>query len=93
MTKKFNAVITKEDNLYVAHCVELDVVSQGKTIEEAEAKLDEYAKNFWSDLDEGEEPADKGSYSFDDGNVIMFANIFDVKTTLNDYAERYMLEI
>jgi RND family efflux transporter MFP subunit len=37
MTKKFTAVITKEEKWYVAHCVELGVVSQGKTIEEAQA--------------------------------------------------------
>ena len=53
MTKKFNAVITKEDNWYVAHCVELDVVSQGKTIEEAEKNLKEavelYVESFGKD--------------------------------------------
>jgi predicted RNase H-like HicB family nuclease len=37
----FNAVITKEEKWYVAHCVELGVVSQGKTIEEAQANLKE----------------------------------------------------
>jgi predicted RNase H-like HicB family nuclease len=41
MSKKFTAVITKEESWYVAHCVELDVVSQGKTIEEAQANLKE----------------------------------------------------
>lgn len=41
MPKKFTAVITKEPNWYVAHCVELGVVSQGKTIEEAQANLKE----------------------------------------------------
>jgi len=41
MSKKFTAVITKEENWYVAHCVELEVVSQGKTIEEAQANLKE----------------------------------------------------
>lgn len=41
MSKKFTAVITKEENWYVAHCVELGVVSQGKTIEEAQANLKE----------------------------------------------------
>ena len=35
MSKKFTAVITREDKWYVGHCVELGVVSQGKTIEEA----------------------------------------------------------
>ncbi len=50
MTKKFTAVITREENWYVAHCVELDVVSQGKTIEEAKVNLEEavelYVENF-----------------------------------------------
>jgi predicted RNase H-like HicB family nuclease len=41
MSKKLTAVITKEDAWYVAHCVELGVVSQGKTIEEAKTNLKE----------------------------------------------------
>ena len=41
MSKKFTAVITKEEDWYVAHCVELGVVSQGKTIEQAQANLKE----------------------------------------------------
>lgn len=36
---KFTALITKEEKWYVARCVELDVVSQGKTIEEAQKNL------------------------------------------------------
>lgn len=38
---KFTAVVTKEEKWYVAHCVELGVVSQGKTIEETQANLKE----------------------------------------------------
>lgn len=41
MSVKFTAIITKEDKWYVAHCVELGVVSQGKTIEKAQANLKE----------------------------------------------------
>ena len=41
MSKKFTAVITKEKKWYVAHCVELGVVTQGKTIEEAQTNLKE----------------------------------------------------
>jgi predicted RNase H-like HicB family nuclease len=41
MSKRFTVVITKEENWYVAHCVELGVVSQGKTIEEAQVNLKE----------------------------------------------------
>jgi len=39
--KRFTAVIVKEEDWYVAHCIELGVVSQGKTIEEAQANLKE----------------------------------------------------
>jgi len=41
MSKKLTAIITREENWYVSHCVELGVVSQGKTIEEAKANLKE----------------------------------------------------
>jgi len=41
MSKRFTAVITKEEKWFVAHCVELGVVSQGKTIEEAQVNLKE----------------------------------------------------
>ncbi|OGS34147.1 MAG: hypothetical protein A2474_07285, partial [Elusimicrobia bacterium RIFOXYC2_FULL_34_12] len=53
MKRHFNAVITKENKLYVAHCIELDVVSQGKTLEEAEKNLKEavelYLESFGTD--------------------------------------------
>lgn len=53
MTKRFTAIVVKEDKWYVAHCVELGVVSQGKTIEEAQANLKEavelYLESFGSD--------------------------------------------
>ena len=39
--RKFSAVIVREEASYVAHCTELGVVSQGKTIEKAEANLQE----------------------------------------------------
>jgi predicted RNase H-like HicB family nuclease len=40
-TKTFTASIHKEENLYVATCVELGTVSQGSTMEEALANLKE----------------------------------------------------
>lgn len=46
MTKKFPAVIVKEPDWYVAHCIELGVVSQGKTIEDAKANLKEAVELF-----------------------------------------------
>ena len=53
MTKRFNAAITKEGKFYVAHCIELGVVSQGKSIEEAQANLKEavelYIESFGTD--------------------------------------------
>lgn len=53
MSKKLTAVITKEEKWYVAHCVELGVVSQGKTIEEAKVNLKEavelYLESFESE--------------------------------------------
>jgi len=52
---RVTAVITKEENWYVAHYVELGVVSQGKTIETAQANLKEavelYLESFGMDND------------------------------------------
>ena len=39
MSYKFSAIIEKENNWYVALCPELDVASQGKTIEELKELL------------------------------------------------------
>ena len=54
MSKKFTAVLTREEEWYVAHCVELGVVSQGKTIEEAQANLKEavelYLESFGGEV-------------------------------------------
>ena len=41
MTRRFTAIVTKEEKWYVSRCVELGVVSQGLTIEEAQANLRE----------------------------------------------------
>ncbi|MCX5859717.1 MAG: type II toxin-antitoxin system HicB family antitoxin [Proteobacteria bacterium] len=53
MLKKFTAVITKEEKWYVARCVELGVVSQGKAIKEAQVNLKEavglYIESFETD--------------------------------------------
>jgi predicted RNase H-like HicB family nuclease len=59
MPKKFTAVITREDKWYIAHCIELGVVSQGRTIEEAQKNLKEavelYLESFGGeDLPESE---------------------------------------
>lgn len=41
MTYRFTSIITKEGKLYVAKCVELGVVSQGKSIGAANKNLKE----------------------------------------------------
>ncbi len=41
MVKGLTSVITKGEKWYVAHCMELGVVSQGKAIEETQANLKE----------------------------------------------------
>jgi predicted RNase H-like HicB family nuclease len=41
MIYRFSALITKEGNLYVARCPELDVTSQGEDIEAARSNLRE----------------------------------------------------
>ena len=41
MNHTFSVLITKEKNWYVARCPELDVTSQGKTIEKAKENLKE----------------------------------------------------
>jgi len=41
MTYRFTTVISRDGKWYVARCVELGVVSQGKTIQEAQKNLKE----------------------------------------------------
>ena len=52
MSKKFTAIITREGKWYVAHCLELGVVSQGRTIEKSRKNLKEavelYIESFGS---------------------------------------------
>ena len=49
MSYKFTAVINKEKKWYVAHCVELGVVSQGKTIKDAQKNLKEAVEFYLED--------------------------------------------
>ena len=44
---QFTAVIEREDNMYVALCPELDIASQGETVEEARANLKEAIELFF----------------------------------------------
>lgn len=44
---QLTAVIEREDNWYVATCPEVDIVSQGKTIESARSNLLEAVEAFF----------------------------------------------
>jgi predicted RNase H-like HicB family nuclease len=65
MKKKFTAVINKEENWYVAYCVEIDVVSQGKTIEEAQMNLKEAVELYL-------ESFEKDDYPGSDSEIILY---------------------
>lgn len=60
MSIKFTAIITKEQNWYVAYCLELGVVSQGKTIEEAKASLKEAVELYIESFGTEDLPESKG---------------------------------
>ncbi len=53
MIHRFTTVINKEGKWYVAHCLELGVVSQGKTIETAQKNLKEAIKFYLEDCPRG----------------------------------------
>jgi predicted RNase H-like HicB family nuclease len=57
-------VISKEERWYVGHCVELGVVSQGKTIEEARANLKEAVELYIESFGTEHPPESKGRGSF-----------------------------
>jgi predicted RNase H-like HicB family nuclease len=59
-TKRLTAVITKEDEWYVAHCLELGVVSQGKTVEEAQQNLREAVELYIESFEDVEIPSGNG---------------------------------
>lgn len=46
----FTAVIHKEDDLYVADCFEVGTVSQGYTVEEAFANLQEATELYFEEV-------------------------------------------
>ncbi len=47
MKHQFTAVIEREDNMYVALCPELDITSQGESVEEARSNLKEAIELFF----------------------------------------------
>ncbi len=60
MLKRFTAVITKEEKWHVAHCIELGVVSQGQTIEEAQRNLKEAVELYLESFPEEDLPGTNG---------------------------------
>ncbi len=49
MSYKTNVLVTKEDDWYVASSIETNVVSQGKTIEDAISNLKEALELYFED--------------------------------------------
>lgn len=53
-SNSFTAIVEKQEDLYVALCPELDIASQGATIEEAIANLKEAVELFLECADSAE---------------------------------------
>lgn len=53
-TRRFTAMIYREDGGYVALCPELDVASQGDTVEQASSNLREAVELFLESADPSE---------------------------------------
>ena len=49
MSIKVTVLVQKEDNWYVATCIDNDVTSQGKTIEESLNNLEEALELYYED--------------------------------------------
>jgi predicted RNase H-like HicB family nuclease len=54
MKRVLTAILTREDGGFVAMCPEVDVVSQGGTVEEAKANLKEAVELFFECASEAE---------------------------------------
>ena len=54
MKRIFASIIQREEDLYVALCPELDIASQGPTIQEAKANLQEAVELFLEEADSRE---------------------------------------
>ena len=57
---KFTAVITQDEKWYVGRCLELGVVSQGRTIADAQANLREAVELYLESFGEEDVPESKG---------------------------------
>ncbi len=64
MTKSMTAVIIREENGFVALCPEVDVASQGDTVEEAKLNLKEAVELFFECASESEVAERLSSESF-----------------------------
>lgn len=53
-TRQFTAIIERENDGYVALCPELDIASQGSSIEEARTNLQEALELFFETADQTE---------------------------------------
>jgi predicted RNase H-like HicB family nuclease len=53
-TRQLTAIIEREDDSYVALCPELDIASQGGTVEEARKNLVEALELFFASADPSE---------------------------------------
>jgi len=54
MKQKLTAIIEREDDMYVALCPELDIASQGNSIESARDNLQEAIELFFETASPGE---------------------------------------
>ncbi len=52
--RQLTAIIEREGSLYVSHCPELDIASQGDTVEEARTNLIEALELFFEAADDDE---------------------------------------
>jgi predicted RNase H-like HicB family nuclease len=66
---KLTAVIAREEDWYVATCPEVDVVSQGKTVEEARANLLEAVEGFYEVASASEARRRLGAARFTDSHT------------------------
>ena len=63
---QLNAILTKEEDMYIAKCPEAGTISQGHTIEEAVENLKEAVSLYLEEMGEPEE------YSSSDTFVVKF---------------------
>ena len=51
LTQKYSTIVYKEDDWHVSWCPDLDIASQGKTVEEAVSNLKEAVELYLEDED------------------------------------------